>query len=479
MSESDESEDSFLRKKISKREFIKIIPKKSSKEDYKSPIKFRKILFDFTPNSKESNKDKDKFKNYSPKELSTNYKEYSEKVKKNKSKEKNSDSKSNESKEDIFIFNPIYMSEEDLNQRYNILQFCDDSNHRLIAKRKNYLAILKQIDCKKRRILLDWIMEVCAYLKFSRQTYHLTVMLIDVFLSNCDFLDITHFQLVGVTCLFISAKNEEISYPQIDTFAESTQFGCKSNQILDMERTILYGLNWYIQFLTLSFWINFIMSRWDEYIKKKDSRHLPHFEKNEKLFNTLFFIIDLISFDYYHIFFDLKTLCSAVLYLVLVKELKFLKLSQISPEYLSSIDKSNEDFSHFNIFISSFLNDELNIHFDELYPSFSYASVFFIQEIYDYITENPKNISQTQDYANLKHKIIEDLEEGVFKKRKEINIFKENKIDKKEDKINKDSNKENEKKTNTPKEEELIIKKEIIPLGYKTPTKEGKEIETI
>jgi hypothetical protein len=59
-----------------------------------------------------------------------------------------------------------------------------------------------------RTILVDWIMEVCYQFRFKRNTFHMSVMLIDVYMSNTCNLPTNLLQLIGVTCLCIASKNE-------------------------------------------------------------------------------------------------------------------------------------------------------------------------------------------------------------------------------------------------------------------------------
>ena len=66
----------------------------------------------------------------------------------------------------------------------------------------------KFINPQMRTILLNWILEVTSQLGFKRETYHLTVFLIDSFLQNYENLQTSEFQLLGVTCLMISSKFE-------------------------------------------------------------------------------------------------------------------------------------------------------------------------------------------------------------------------------------------------------------------------------
>ena len=71
----------------------------------------------------------------------------------------------------------------------------------------DFLSIKQKfLNPQMRTILLNWILEVTAQLGFKRETYHLTVFLIDTFLQNNENLATNNFQLLGVSCLMISSK---------------------------------------------------------------------------------------------------------------------------------------------------------------------------------------------------------------------------------------------------------------------------------
>ncbi|KAI9458295.1 cyclin-like protein [Boletus coccyginus] len=65
-----------------------------------------------------------------------------------------------------------------------------------------------------RGILLDWLVQVHARLRLLPETFSLCVNIIDRFLSSC-VVSLAKLQLVGITCLFISPKVEEIVAPSV------------------------------------------------------------------------------------------------------------------------------------------------------------------------------------------------------------------------------------------------------------------------
>ncbi|XP_069682131.1 G1/S-specific cyclin-E isoform X2 [Periplaneta americana] len=112
---------------------------------------------------------------------------------------------------------------------------------------------------RMRAILLDWLIEVCEVYKMHRETYHLTMDFIDRYLSRKRDIPKQQLQLIGITCLFIAAKVEEIYPPKIAEFAFVTDGACSEAEILDMELVILKALNWNLSPVTVNGWLNMFM----------------------------------------------------------------------------------------------------------------------------------------------------------------------------------------------------------------------------
>lgn len=61
---------------------------------------------------------------------------------------------------------------------------------------------------------------------------------------------------LGITCLFIASKVEEIYPPKLTEFAYVTDKACKAEQILDMELVILKTIDWNLASVTAYAWLN-------------------------------------------------------------------------------------------------------------------------------------------------------------------------------------------------------------------------------
>jgi hypothetical protein len=100
-------------------------------------------------------------------------------------------------------------TEEELELKYNDEESIVIADRQLMCIRnKDYMKSHKFINPYMRSMLFDWIMEVSRQFYFKRNTYHLAIVLVDVYLSVVLDIATSHLQLVGVTCLSIAAKTE-------------------------------------------------------------------------------------------------------------------------------------------------------------------------------------------------------------------------------------------------------------------------------
>ena len=89
-----------------------------------------------------------------------------------------------------------------------------------------------------RTILVDWLAEVAEEFGLHVQTLHRAVGYVDRFLSSMAVIR-GKLQLVGVTCLMLAAKYEEVTVPVVDDYVIITDNTYTRAQILRMEHVIL------------------------------------------------------------------------------------------------------------------------------------------------------------------------------------------------------------------------------------------------
>ncbi|KAK7351412.1 hypothetical protein VNO77_10854 [Canavalia gladiata] len=115
----------------------------------------------------------------------------------------------------------------------------------------NYMDKLQQdITPSMRGILVDWLVEVSEEYKLVPDTLYLTVNLIDRYLSS-RFIQKQRLQLLGVTCMLIASKYEEICAPRVEEFCLITDNTYTKEEVLKMESEVLNFLHFQLSVPTI------------------------------------------------------------------------------------------------------------------------------------------------------------------------------------------------------------------------------------
>lgn len=101
------------------------------------------------------------------------------------------------------------------------------------------------INERMRAILVDWLVEVHLKFKLVPETLYLTINLIDRFLEREE-VSRPKLQLVGVTCLLIASKYEEIYPPELRDLVYICDRAYTKNDIIEMEEKVLKTLQYQI-----------------------------------------------------------------------------------------------------------------------------------------------------------------------------------------------------------------------------------------
>ena len=101
------------------------------------------------------------------------------------------------------------------------------------------------INERMRAILVDWLVEAHLKFKLVPETLYLTVNLIDRYLERKE-VERPKLQLIGVTCLLIASKYEEIYPPELRDLVYVCDRAYSGNEIIDMEEKILKALEYQI-----------------------------------------------------------------------------------------------------------------------------------------------------------------------------------------------------------------------------------------
>ncbi|KAL3326227.1 hypothetical protein AABB24_037092 [Solanum stoloniferum] len=116
-----------------------------------------------------------------------------------------------------------------------------------------------------RTVLVDWLVEVTEEYKLVSDTLYLAVSYIDRFLSS-HILAMDKLQLLGVSCMLVASKYEEISPPHVEDFCYITDNTYTREEVVNMERDLLSFLNFEISSpTTITFLRIFIKAAQDNF----------------------------------------------------------------------------------------------------------------------------------------------------------------------------------------------------------------------
>ncbi len=104
--------------------------------------------------------------------------------------------------------------------------------------KEDYASIQQDINHRMKVILYDWIVCISDQFKLKERTIFLSLELVELFMTN-NIVNKDDFQLVGVACLFMAAKYEEIYPPKIDDFCKSCDNYYSKQRIFEVETSLL------------------------------------------------------------------------------------------------------------------------------------------------------------------------------------------------------------------------------------------------
>lgn len=105
-----------------------------------------------------------------------------------------------------------------------------------------YMSSQLKIEETIRSTLVDWLIQIHYNFKLLPETLFLTVNVIDRYFSQHQITK-REVQLVGISALLITTKYEEIYPPILKDFIYITENEYTAEEILDMEKRILFALD--------------------------------------------------------------------------------------------------------------------------------------------------------------------------------------------------------------------------------------------
>ena len=220
------------------------------------------------------------------------------------------DIKMKENKKYNYLFNEEYLDEIYMNL------ILDEKNAKIKIEKK-YMKKQKNINDKMRAILVDWIIEVHHHFHLKRKTLFQTILIIDLYLSF-KIIDKVNFQLLGLSSLLISIKENENYSIKLEEFIKLTDNAYTKRELLIMEMNILKTLKFEILAPTSDEFYN-ILSKTFNF--NKIQHHLGEY------------FIDSSLLDYNMLKYKASTIAIACAYIVM----KFYKLNGYKELYTSNI----------------------------------------------------------------------------------------------------------------------------------------------
>ena len=115
------------------------------------------------------------------------------------------------------------------------------------------------ITVEMRSILVDWMIEVAEEYKLHLETLFLSVSYTDVCIQKLR-IERSELQLLGVTCVLVAAKYEEIYAPQLSDLCYITDNSYTQSQIIAMERRVLECLEFSLTIPTTNTFMSIYLS---------------------------------------------------------------------------------------------------------------------------------------------------------------------------------------------------------------------------
>ncbi|EPS69458.1 hypothetical protein M569_05308, partial [Genlisea aurea] len=106
-------------------------------------------------------------------------------------------------------------------------------------------TVQREVNKDMRGILIDWLVEVSEAYKLVPDTLYLTTNLIDRYLSE-NYMEKQKLELLGLTCMLIASKYEEICAPRVEEFCFVTDNSLTKEEVMKMESQVLNFLKFQV-----------------------------------------------------------------------------------------------------------------------------------------------------------------------------------------------------------------------------------------
>ena len=317
-------------------------------------------------------------------------------------------------------------------------------------KKINYKDILKnqkKISWQDRLHTMVWMMQICEEFAFKRDTFHYACNYFDNYLTfgKEKIKNAKMLQLIGITCISISGKIEEVQIPKLKEYANSIDESFNIKDIIDMEQKVCLSLGWKLINVNINTWLNWYICQWDLYIDSVDDikqQLLTYISEDEIIYykksndnsyynyRKICQIIDMIALDYFSYKFEPRILMAVSLFIIICINYN-LDYNFIKKNFKQKTSFTKYLFEVYNQFINQSFDFSFNdenfqnaIVFCYKFKNFNFTyELPLLYQIHQNLLENG-NYEDFISYQTTNDNIEEFLKEIIVKRNKKDNSEK-------------------------------------------------------
>lgn len=193
------------------------------------------------------------------------------------------------------------------------LEYIDDIYVNLLIEEKafeyfrnyDYMMYQNELTPRIRAMLISYMVEISDLFQLKNKTLYLSVQLMDRLFAR-EKISRYYFQLVAISCLFVSSKYEEIYYPEIRDWLDIGGKKYTEENLKKMEELILFSLD-------------FNLLPLHPFVFYEIVTHKLGIKQEDYYLGCL--ILEMAQYDYALLKFKASTICESVI-LLLVKLIK-------------------------------------------------------------------------------------------------------------------------------------------------------------
>lgn len=117
--------------------------------------------------------------------------------------------------------------------------FCSEENCLEFKIKSDFISNQYEINNRMRAIVVNWLIEVHNRFKLLPDTLFLSVILFDRYMSLIHSIEKKRLQLIGVTCLLLACKYEEIFSPEVRDFVCILDHSYEREDLMAQENEVM------------------------------------------------------------------------------------------------------------------------------------------------------------------------------------------------------------------------------------------------